>query len=87
MNAMQHCRISQKRWGGALEDYYPIHDFIDCTKELCPDSRHRIFHTMWAVKNIVVPAFGHTLVNSDGKSIDIKDMCERDHLLVYFHNK
>jgi hypothetical protein len=87
MNAMQHCRVSQKRWGGQPEDYYDIHDFIDCTKELCPDSRHRIFHTMWAVKNIVVPVFGHTLVNSDGKSVDIKDMCERDHLLVDFHNK
>lgn len=87
MNAMQHCRISQKRWGGQLEDYYAIHDFIDCTKELCPDSRHRIFHTMWAVKNIIVPVFGHTLLNSDNKQIDIKDMCERDHLLVDFHNK
>lgn len=84
---MQHCRVSQKRWGGQAEDYYDIHDFIDCTKELCPDSRHRIFHTMWAVKNIIVPVFGHTLVNSDGKSVDIKDMCERDHLLVDFHNK
>lgn len=87
MNAMQHCRVSQKRWGGQAEDYYDIHDFIDCTKELCPDSRHRIFHTMWAVKNIIVPVFGHTLVNCDGKSVDIKDMCERDHLLVDFHNK
>ena len=87
MNAIQHCRISQKRWGGQLEDYYAIHDFIDCTKELCPDARHRIFHTMWAVKNIIVPVFGHTLINSDGKSVDIKDMCERDHLLVDFHNK
>ncbi len=87
MNAMQHCRVSQKRWGGQLHDYYAIHDFIDCTKELCADSRHRIFHTMWAVKNIVVPIFSHTLLNSDGKQIDIKDMCERDHLLVDFHNK
>jgi hypothetical protein len=87
MNAMQHCRVSQKRWGGQLQDYYAIHDFIDSTKELCTDSRHRILHTMWAVKNVVVPIFGHTLVNSDGKNIDIKDMCERDHLLVDFHNK
>lgn len=87
MNAMQHCRVSQKRWGGQLNDYYAIHDFIDSTKELCTDSRHRILHTMWAVKNLVVPIFGHTLMNSDGKAIDVKDMCERDHLLVDFHNR
>ncbi len=87
MNAMQHCRISQKRWGGQLDDYYAIHDFIDSTKELCSDSRHRVLHTLWAVKHLVVPIFGHTLINSDGKGIDVKDLCERDHLLVDFHNK
>ncbi|MGK7933602.1 MAG: hypothetical protein AB4041_19520 [Microcystaceae cyanobacterium] len=87
MNSIMHCRISQKSWGGQLEDYYPIHDFIDSTKILCSDSRHRILHTLWGVKTVVIPIFGHTLINSEGKEIDIKDMCERDHLLVDYHHQ
>ena len=69
------------------DDYRPIHDFIDSTKVLCADSRHRVFHTMWAVNLLVVPLFGHTLTNSDGEDVDVKDLCERDHLLVDYANK
>lgn len=47
MNAMQHARISAKRWGGEPEDYYEIHAFIDSTKSLCSDARHRVLHTLW----------------------------------------
>ncbi|RBP51209.1 hypothetical protein DFR28_102628 [Arenicella xantha] len=42
---------------------------------------------MWAVNLIVVPLFGHTIVNSDGNEVDTKDLCERDHLLVDYANK
>lgn len=87
MNPVMHCRISRRRWGGQEEDYYPIHDLLDSTKELCSDSRHRVLHTHWGVKNIVIPIFGHTIINSDGKEIDVKDMCERDHLLVDYGNQ
>jgi hypothetical protein len=87
LNATKHCRISVRRWGGVEDDYRAIHDFIDSTKILCPDYRHRIFHTMWAVNLLVVPIFGHTIVNSDGVEVDTKDLCERDHLLVDYANK
>lgn len=42
---------------------------------------------MWAVKELIVPIFGHTIINSDNKEVDVKDMCERDHLLVDFGSK
>lgn len=87
MNAMQHARISAKRWGGEAEDYYALHAFIDSTKSLCSDARHRILHTLWGIQSVVVPVFGHSLVNSAGKSIDIKDLCERDHLLVDYQQR
>ncbi len=87
MNAFQHARISAKRWGGELEDYYRLHEFIDSTKSLCSDGRHRILHTLWGVRSVVVPIFGSTLVNSAGKHIDIKDLCERDHLLVDYQQR
>lgn len=87
MNAVMHCRISQRRWGGREQDYYAIHDFIDSTKTLCSDGRHRVLHTLWGVKYVVIPVFGHTLTNADGKQADVKDLCERDHLLVDYHKK
>ena len=87
MNSTMHCRISARRWGGVEDDYREIHDLIDSTKVLCADNRHRILHTMWGVNEVIVPIFGHTLINSDGKEVNVKDMCERDHLLVDFANK
>lgn len=87
MNAMQHARISAKRWGGEPEDYYEIHAFIDSTKGLCSDARHRILHTLWGVNTVVIPVFGHSLQNSAGKSVDVKDLCERDHLLVDYQQR
>ena len=87
MNAMQHARISAKRWGGEAEDYYEVHRFIDSTKSLCSDARHRILHTLWGVSSVVVPIYGHSLLNSAGKSVDLKDLCERDHLLVDYQQR
>ena len=58
MEIFHHASLSQKRWGGQVDDYFEIHRFIDSTKVLCSDNRHRIFHTHWAVKEVVIPIFG-----------------------------
>ncbi|WP_230656751.1 DUF6915 family protein [Psychrobacter sp. I-STPA10] len=87
MNSIKHAQISSRRRGGQPSDYIAIHQFIDSTKNLCSDNRHRIFHTLWAVNEIVLPMFGHTLINSDGVEVDIKDVCEKDHLLVDFRHR
>lgn len=87
MNAIKHAQISARRRGGIADDYIDIHQFIDSTKNLCSDNRHRIFHTLWAVNEIVLPIFGHQITNSDGKVVDVKDLCEKDHLLVDFRHR
>ena len=87
MNAYLHSEISVKSRGGEIEDYYPIHTFIDCTKDICSDNRHRILHTMWGINNIVIPVFGHTIVNSSGRKVNVKDLCEQDHILPDYRNK
>lgn len=86
MNAMQHARISAKRWGGEPEDDYELHAFIDSTKSLCSDARHRILYTLWGINSVLVPVW-HSLQNNADKSIDIKDLCERDHLLVDYQQR
>ena len=87
MNAYIHAEISVRKRGGEIADYYPIHDFIDCTKELCSDNRHRILHTLWGIKQVIIPIFGHTITNSAGKLINVKDLCEQDHVLPDYHNR
>lgn len=87
MNPRKHALLSVRRRGGVEDDYLAIHTFLDHTKSLCADLRHRILHTMWGVNYVVVPIFGEFLVNSEGHKVDIKDMCERDHLLADFSNK
>lgn len=82
MNAMQHARISAKRWGGEPKDYDELHAFIDSSKGLCSDARHRILQTLLGINSVVVPVFGHSFQNSVGKSIDLNGLCERDHLLM-----
>lgn len=87
MNSVVHAKISVKRRGGKIEDYLAIHDFIDSTKELCSDNRHRILHTMWAIRRVIVPVFGHSIVNSDNKTVNVKDLCEQDHILPDYQNR
>ena len=87
MNSVLHSKISVRKRGGKIEDYLPIHDFMDSTKELCSDNRHRILHTLWGIKRVVVPIFGHTICNSDGKEINVKDLCEQDHILPDYQNR
>jgi hypothetical protein len=77
MNPIQHARVSARRWGGVPDDYVAVHALIDSTKMLCTDNRHRILHTFWAVQEVVIPVFGHTMHNSAGREVDIKDICEK----------
>lgn len=87
MSPAKHAEISQRRHGGRLADYLPIHSFLDATKELCSDNRHRILHTLWGIRRVVVPIFGNLITNADGKVVNVKDLCEKDHVLPDYHNR
>lgn len=87
MNPAKHSQYSARRLGGDAADYLAIHSFIDHTKSLCPDMRHRILHTNWAINEIIIPIFGATLINSAGTAVDVKDLCEKDHILPDYRNR
>ena len=36
-----HAQSSVRRFGGKVEDYLPVHDWLDATKEMFCDVRHR----------------------------------------------
>ena len=42
---------------------------------------------MWGINQVVVPNFGHTILNADGKKVNVKDMCEQDHILPDYRNR
>lgn len=42
MNFFEHSLISVRKFGGDVEDYLPIHRFIDSSKLLVPNYKHRV---------------------------------------------
>ena len=81
-----HAISSAKKWGGQMEDYIEIHKKMDCSKGYFPDNRHRVLtHTMFWIQEVMVPLFGDTLTNSDGKMVSVKDICEQHILEDYRH--
>lgn len=81
-----HALSSAKKRGGVPEDYLEIHDFMDSSKAVFSDNRHRaLTHNSWFIF-IVEKVFGHSIVNSDGKKVSVRDICEQ-HILEDFGGK
>lgn len=80
MKPLIHAESSVRRYKGSVEDYLPIHDFMDSSKACLPDSRHRaILHSSFGIF-IVEKVFGTYITNSDGKQISVRDIAE-DHVI------
>lgn len=82
-----HAESSVRRWGGTIEDYVDIHAKMDCSKKYFPDNRHRILtHNMFFIFEVIIPLYGEYITNSDGKQVDVKNICEL-HILEDYHMK
>lgn len=94
-----HSKSSAKKYGGDWRDYFPIHDFLDCSKGAFPDNRHRaLTHNSWFIKEVIervhFPNSGPmtpdgrfpTIVNSDRKHISVREIAEQ-HILEDFRMK
>lgn len=44
MNSWYHAQSSARKWGGGPEDYLPVHEFIDSSKQSHGDVRHRALY-------------------------------------------
>ncbi|MFF9653066.1 DUF6915 family protein [Streptomyces sp. NPDC014622] len=66
MNSWYHAVSAARKWGGEPELYLPIEEFIDSSKKILGDVRHRsIYHHtegVWLVERI----FGKTLTIPKG---------------------
>lgn len=83
---MLHAEQSARKRGGVPEDYIEIHDFMDSSKAVFADNRHRaLTHNSWFIF-VVERVFGHTIENSGGMNISVRDICEQ-HVLEDFGGK
>lgn len=77
MNTLYHCKGSISKWGGTIEDYEPIHSFIDSTKAMMPDIRHRaILHSAFGCF-MVEEKFGQYITNAEGRDVPVREIAER----------
>lgn len=86
MKPIIHAESSARKWGGSPDDYLEIHDFMDSSKSVFSDNRHRaLTHNNWFIF-VVEKVFGHTVLNSEGLDVSVRDICEQ-HVLEDFGGK
>jgi hypothetical protein len=81
--AITHAHSSVRRWGGTVDDYLPLHQWFDATKELIGDFRHRALrhHATGVVE--CEARFGLELTLSTGRRIPTRWVAEQ-HLIEDF---
>ena len=77
MHPLEHAKSSVRQWGGSPEDYLPIHEWFDSTKETFWDYRHRALrhHSQGIFEAERV--FGRTIRNSAGKDVPVRYIGEQ----------
>ncbi len=61
MNSWHHAQSAARKWGGTPDDYLPIEEFIDSSKQLIGDVRHRSMYHHTAGVFLCQRVFGVTL--------------------------
>lgn len=67
-----HARSSVARWGGAVDDYQPLHDWFDKSKSITADFRHRALRHHAEGIFALEEKFGTTITNSDGRVVPVR---------------
>jgi hypothetical protein len=72
VNSWYHAQSCARKWGGAPDLYLPIHEFIDSSKQVIGDIRHRsLYHHTLGVF-LCERIFGKTLtVTRNNGSIEV----------------
>jgi hypothetical protein len=73
-----HAQSSAKKFGGQWEDYIEIHEFLDSSKAVIADNRHRaLTHNSWFISVVIPRVFGEVLRRkSDGCLVSSRDIAE-----------
>ncbi len=77
MHPADHAKTSVRLWGGKIEDYLPIHNYFDATKEHFADFRHRALRHHSEGIFECERLFGVSFVNSSGKTVHVRYVGEQ----------
>jgi hypothetical protein len=72
-----HSQSTVRKWGGIVEDYVEIHNWLDATKEHFADARHRALRHHAQGIFEAERVFGLSITNADGKSVPVRYICEQ----------
>lgn len=72
-----HARSSARVFGGVPEDYLPVHNWLDETKESFCDFRHRALRHHAEGVFEAERIFGITILNADGKHVPVRYIAEQ----------
>lgn len=77
MNPYHHSLTSVKLWGGEVDDYQPLHDWMDDTKAHFADARHRALkhHSLGIFQG--EEKFGKTITVTGGKKVPVRMILEQ----------
>lgn len=83
-----HAVSSAKKFGGQWEDYIHIHEFLDSSKAVIADNRHRaLTHNSWFISVVIPRVFGEVFKrDSDGVIVSSRDVAEL-HVLEDYRKK
>ena len=64
-----HALSSVRKWGGVPDDYIDVHQWLDRSKEIVADPRHRALRHHAEGIFMLETIFGVTITNSDGREV------------------
>jgi hypothetical protein len=67
-----HALPSVRKWGGMDDDYLPIHNWMDESKKIVADFRHRMLRHHAEGVFMAEKIFGHTITLSTGRVIPVR---------------
>lgn len=69
-----HAKSSVRKHGGSVEDYLPIHKWLDSTKGTYANFKHRaILHNSFGML-LAEQVFGDYIVNSHNKQVEVRQI-------------
>lgn len=78
MNSWHHAQSAARRWGGEPEQYIAIEEFIDSSKKIIGDVRHRSMYHHTAGVWLCQEIFGRTIaVGERGIAVPVRLIAER----------
>lgn len=72
-----HALSSVRRWGGAPEDFQPIHNWFDESKKIIADFRHRALRHHAEGIFMAESIFGTTVTLSTGRIVPVRMIGEQ----------